>query len=111
MKKHRKYLPIAAIVLALFFGTYILHLHSRGITHLPIIRSVLEVVGFTRTPKCPKMPVIYDGVRMDPETFCEHYSRAAFIFVSNEDAIDKGVVYAFSSTKGMKAYLKSIQTK
>jgi hypothetical protein len=111
MKINGKYLPIAAVIFALIFGIYILHLHNQGITHLPIIRSALELAGFKRTPKCPKIPVILDGILIDPETFCEQYSTSRITFLTDEDALSKGVVYGFTSDKGMDAYIKSIQKK
>lgn len=79
---------------------------------LPDIPNVPEEVdGQESLPIRPQVPVIIDGIWVvDPETFAEHYSMADLVFVVTEDALAKGVLYAFSSDEELGVYNQEIET-
>jgi len=98
-------LIIVAAIFVLLLGTYITQSYAQDGSGLPDIPDVPEYVfGQKSVPILPKVPVIVDGVKVDPDTFAEHYSMADLrFFVDHEDP---GIMHAFSTDEDIEEYLK-----
>jgi len=106
----RRIALVVAVILVLLLGTYITQSFAQDGSGLPNIPDVPEYVfGQKSVPILPKVPVIVDGVRVDPDTFAEHYSMADLRFFLDPETPD--IMYAFSTDEGLQEFLKKFEKR